>query len=35
MAFPRPIRPNNNIQPLAKLKIGIGKNSEIPEMEAL
>ena len=35
MTFTRAIGTNNYIQPLHKLKVGIGENGEILEMKAL
>ncbi len=35
MSLARPISANNNIQPLHKLKVGIGENGEILKVEAL
>ncbi len=35
MALPGPIIPNQHIQPRPKLKVGIGENGEILEVEAL
>ena len=35
MAFPRAIGANQYIQPLYKLKVGIGENGKILKMKAL